>query len=150
MKLRRKHICLFGALCIAAAGLRIHTGQGYLDPSLTGSIRLSSSKEANRTLDVKLTNRDSGRTQKYGWPLSVSGTDGTVSLHCHEWKQVTFFGVPVFGLRRNEFHRTVRVDDSIRGRDETYDYVVSWRVRSPKQTPDLTPDDARNPKRVEL
>ncbi len=132
MKLRRKYIILFGALCVAA-GLRIGTGQGYLAPSLTGPARLSSFAEANRALEVELTNRDSGRPQRYGWALWVSGTDGTVSLHCHEWKQVSIFGVSVFGLRWNEFHCVVRVDESIRGGDETYDYVISWRVRSPNQ-----------------
>jgi hypothetical protein len=132
MKHRFKYLFLFAVLCIAA-GLRVRTGQGYFDPTLTGSVRLSSSKEANRALDVVLTNRSSGRTQKYGWPLLVSGTDGTVTIHCHEWKKVSLFGVPVGGLRWNEFQRTLKVDDTIRGSDDTYDYTITWRVRSPSQ-----------------
>ncbi|MGC4075424.1 MAG: hypothetical protein QM760_23580, partial [Nibricoccus sp.] len=68
-----KYLVLFGVLCLLclAAGTRIHTGQGYQDRTLTGAVRLSSSKEANRALDVVLTHRASGRTQTYGWPLHV-------------------------------------------------------------------------------
>jgi hypothetical protein len=132
MKHRFKYLILFAVLCIAA-GLRVRTGQGYHDPTLTGPVRLSSSKEANRALDVVLTNRSSGRTQKYGWPLLVSGTDGTAAIHCHEWKQVSLFGATVGGLRWNEFQRTLKVDDTIRGSDDTYDYTITWRVRSPSQ-----------------
>ena len=133
MKRRFKYIILFGVLCLlcVAAGTRIHTGQGYRDPTLTGAVRLSSSKEANRALDVVLTHRASGRVQKYGWPLLISGTDGTATVHCHQWKKVTLFGVPVAGRRWNEFQRTLKVDDSIRGSDDTYDYVIAWRVRTP-------------------
>jgi hypothetical protein len=138
MKSWFKYILLFGILCLLclAAGTRIHTGQGYFDTTLTGQVRLSSSKEANRALDVVLTNRASGRTQKYGWPLLVSGTDGTMTIQCHEWKKVSIFGVPVGGRRWNEFQRTLKVDESIRGSDDTYDYVITWRVRSPAEPRD--------------
>jgi hypothetical protein len=131
MKRWSKYFLLLGVFCLLclAAGTRIHTGQGYRDPTLTGAVRLSSSKEANRALDVVLTNRESVRTQKYGWPLLVSGTDGTVAIRCHEWKQISVYGLPAGGLRWNEFQRTLKVDDSIRGSDDTYDYVITWRVR---------------------
>jgi hypothetical protein len=133
-----KYLLLFGVLCLlfAAAGTRVSTGQGYFDPTLTGAVRLSSPNEANRALDVILTNRASGRAQKYGWPLLVSGTDGTVALHCHEWKKMSLFGLPVSGMPWNEFRRTVKIDESIRGDDSTYDYTITWRVRSPAQAPD--------------
>jgi hypothetical protein len=75
-----------------------HTGQSYSDPTLTGPVHLSSSKEANRALDVVLTNRTSGRTQNYGCLLLVSGTDGTLNIHCHEWKRVSILGIPAAGI----------------------------------------------------
>lgn len=135
MKRRFKYFAPVGVFCLLclAAGTRIHTGQGYRDPVLTGAVRLSSSKEANRALDVVLTNRASGRTQTYGWPLQVSGPDGTVAIRCHEWKQFSVYGFPAGGLRWNEFQRTLKVDDSTRGSDDTYDYVITWRVRSPEK-----------------
>ncbi|ATC65016.1 hypothetical protein CMV30_14160 [Nibricoccus aquaticus] len=138
MKRRFKYPALVGVLCLLclAAGTRIRTGQGYFDPTLTGAVLLSSAKEANRALDVVLTHRDSGRIQKYGWALAVSGADGTVAIRCHEWKQISVFGVPAGGLRWNEFQRTLKVDDLIRGSDDTYDYVITWRVRSAGQPRD--------------
>lgn len=138
MKRWFKYIVLCGVACLlcVAAGTRVHTGQGYREPAFTGAVRLSSSQEANRALDIVLTPRASGRTQTYGWPLLISGPDGTVTVRCHEWKQVSIFGVPAGGLRWNEFQRTIKVDDSIRGSDDTYDYVITWRVRSPAQPRD--------------
>jgi hypothetical protein len=59
-----------------------------------------------------------------------------VALHCHEWKKMSLFGLPVSGMPWNEFRRTVKIDESIRGDDSTYDYTITWRVRSPAQAPD--------------
>jgi hypothetical protein len=57
--MRRWYNYAFAVAVVAlAAGVRVSTGQGYLEPSVTGTVRLCSAAEANRSLDVWLNNRD--------------------------------------------------------------------------------------------
>jgi hypothetical protein len=133
--MRRWYNYAFAVAVVAlAAGVRVSTGQGYLEPSVTGTVRLCSAAEANRSLDVWLNNRDAGRTHKFSWALLVSGTKGSLSLRCHEWKQVSIYGVSAFGVRWNEFVHVVRIDESDRGSDRVYNYVIDWRAKRSNQS----------------
>jgi hypothetical protein len=130
MKWRR--IYVLAGCCIvvvAAAGLRIGTGQGYSDPIVLPAGAKADTAKLQRTLELRLTNRKTGRPQHYEWTLAVP-SGGQVEIECHEWMRVHFFGIPLFGAPRNSFHRIISLDSVEDGVAEPYDYVIRWRTNN--------------------
>jgi hypothetical protein len=129
MKKRRIYALVVGCIVvIAAAGLRIGIGQGNSDPIVLPAGAKASTALSQRTLEVRLTNRKTGRPQHYEWSLAVP-SGGSVEIECHEWMHVHFFGVSMFGAPRNSFRRIVSLDSVEDGVAEPYDYVVRCRTK---------------------
>jgi hypothetical protein len=127
MKRRRIYGLLLGGIVIAAsAGLRIDIGQGYSDPIVRPAGRKVDADASQRTLEVRLKNRNTGRPQYYEWSLSVP-PHGSVEIECHEWMHVRLFGRALFGAPRNGFSRIIPLDVPDEGLAEPYDYVIRWR-----------------------
>src|SRR5687767_3723019 len=115
MKRRKVYLLVFVALAVVTAiGIRTSTGQGYSDPVVSPKVQSSVAAPPPRTLEVRLTNGKTGRSQYYEWSLSVP-QGGSVEIECHEWMHVRCFGVQMFGAPRNSFRRIVPHDAAEEG-----------------------------------
>lgn len=130
MKRRRIYFgILFLCLAVLAAGLRTGPGQGYSDPVVDSPEKQLDAANPMWTLDLRITNRETGRPQVYQWTMSAT-IGGWVKLECHEWVQVTLYGHPFSGFPRNRFRRSVRVGVDEEGFAGPYDFVVRWHPRN--------------------
>ena len=130
MKRRRVYFLVFVALAVVVAvGIRTSTGQGYSDPVVSPKVKSSIAATPARTLEVRLTNRKTGRSQYYEWSLSVP-PGGSVEIECHEWTFVRWFGVQMFGAPRNSFRRIVPHDAAEEGIADPYNCVIRWRTKT--------------------
>ena len=131
-QMKKRRICVLALACVGvviAAGIRSSTGQGYSDPIVRPGGGKADSATSQRTLEVQLKNRKTGRPQHYQWSLSVPPS-GLVEVECHEWMHVRLFGFQIFGAPRNSFHRTISRDVAEEGIAGPYDYVIRWRTKN--------------------
>lgn len=129
--MKKRRIYLGGLACgalIVAVGLRTSTGQGYSAPIVLPREATAEVARMSRTLELRLTNRESGRPQFYRWSLSIP-TGGSVEIECHEWIHVRFYGLSLPGMPRNSFHRIIPLDKSEEGVADPYHFTVRWRLR---------------------
>jgi hypothetical protein len=125
----KRRICawvLVGAALVLAAGLRTGTGQGYSDPVVMPATPTLA--RSPRILEVRLTNRKTGRPQSYQWSVSVPA-GGSVEVECHEWTLVSFFGFSLPGLPKNSFRRVIPLDHPEEGMAGPYHFVIRWRTK---------------------
>ena len=128
MKTRRIYVWVFiGVALVLTAGLRIGTGQGYSDPIVLPRDVKPDYARSQRILEVRLTNRKTGRPQTYQWSLSVPA-GGSVEVECHEWTLIRFFSFSMPGMPKNSFRRIIPLDNSEEGVAEPYHFVVRWRT----------------------
>lgn len=130
MKKHRIYVLVF--VCVAlvvGTGLRIGTGQGYSDPIVLPAGAKTNAAALQRTLEVRLTNRKTGRPQHYRWSLSMT-PGGSVEIECHEWRLASFFGRPMFGWPRNSFRRVVLLDAEEEDVTGPYHFVIRWNEKN--------------------
>jgi hypothetical protein len=128
MKRRRIYVLVFGCVVlVVASGIRVATGQGYSDPMIRPVRAKVAAATSQRTLEVRLENRRTGRPQYYHWSLSMP-PHGSVEIECHEWTHVRLFGLQLFGVPRNSFHRMIQLDLADEGVAEPYHYIIRWRT----------------------
>ncbi len=133
----KKAFSLTAITVLAAAGVRFETtGQGYSDPKILPVGGNASLPASNRRLEVRLTNRETGRPQFYQWSLSMP-LGGAVEIECHEWRQMYFFGHPTVGWPRNSFLHTIVCDVEEEGIVGPYHFELRWK-KMPDQTPQAT------------
>jgi hypothetical protein len=116
---------------VLTIGIRIGVGQGYSDPIVRTELAANSAPQL-RTLEVRLTNRTTGRSQYYEWSLPMP-RGGSVEIECHEWRQVRWFGLPLFGAPQNSFRRVISLDAGEDGIAGPYHYAIRWRAENAEQ-----------------
>ena len=133
MKRRRVSIVAMVLFAVVLTiGIRIGVGQGYSDPIVHATQSAANSAAHLRTLEVRLTNRTTGRSQYYEWSLPMP-LGGSVEIECHEWRQVRWFGLPLFGAPQNSFRRIISLDAGEDGIAGPYDYAIRWRAKTAEQ-----------------
>ena len=110
-----------------AVGLRTGTGQGYSQPVVVFPDKAAAAASSLRTLELRLTNQDTGRPLSYKWQISAP-PGGSVQIECHEWVTLTLYGREMPGFPRNKFRRTIPVDADEEGFVEPYHFVARWHV----------------------
>ena len=127
MKKRGSYVVAFICFALAiAAGVHTRTGQGYSDPIVLPHETPANAVRLQRALDVRLTNKKTGRPQHYKWSLSIS-EGGAVEIECHEWVLIDLYGFSLPGFPKNSFRRIIPLDRSEEGVAEPYSFAISWR-----------------------
>jgi len=111
-----------------AAGLRTGTGQGYSQPVVVFPGKTAAVASSLRTLELRLTNKETGRPQLYKWRISAP-PGSSVQVECHEWVTLTLYGRQVPGFPRNKFRRTIPADADEEGFVEPYHFVARWHPK---------------------
>ena len=133
--MKGRRVILGAVLCLAlviAAGIRTGTGQGYSDPIVLPRSVQQAAVGSERILEVRLTNKKTGRPQHHQWSVLVP-RGGAVEIECHEWVLLSLYGFSMPGFPTNSFRRIIPLDSVEEGVAGPYHFVISWRPKTTSQ-----------------